>query len=63
MARTAWINSDLSVASNLLCSSVQLCTGLVNWPSRELPIAGSLARGDGPDPQLVSAGPGPLMAV
>lgn len=63
MVSTAWIYSDLSVASKLLCCSIQLCTGPVNWPSQELSVAGSLARGDGPDPQLVSVGPSPLMAM
>lgn len=63
MVRTARIYSGFSVASNLSCSSIQLRIGLVNRPSQEPSIAGPLARGEGPGPQLVSDGPSPLMAA
>lgn len=63
MVSTAWIYSDLSVASKLLCSLIQLRIGPVSWLSQELSIAGSLARGDGPGPRLVSDGPSSLMAT
>lgn len=48
----------LSAASELLCSSTQL-----SWPRQVLFTAGTLVRGDRPDPQLVSDGPSPLMAA
>lgn len=62
MVSTAWIYSDLSTVSKLLHPLIQLCIGPANWPSQELPLAGSLTMGYGPDPQLVSDGPNPLMA-
>lgn len=62
MVSAAWIYSDLSTVPKLLHSLLQLCIGPDNWPSQELSLAGSLAMGYGPDPQLMSDGPNPLMA-
>lgn len=64
-ANKRWVQHGfihLSGASKLLCSSIQPRAGPVSGSGQELAIAGPWL-GDGPDAQLVSDGPSPLMAT